>query len=127
MCALEEVSREGKGRARGRIGLENIKCQLGTLVGGTEAGDAPIQGLPAPKRESWCQDPSSVPCPAHLLRSGVSAGLVPAGSQGTPGLTVLLQFPFQFTQHWFCVYSSYNTFSFKIKLYFKKWLLQNPN
>lgn len=62
MCALEEVSREGKGRARGRIDLENITCQLGTLVGWTEAGDAPIQGLPAPKRESWCQDPSSVPC-----------------------------------------------------------------
>lgn len=43
---------EGKGRTRGRIDLENIKCQLGTLVGWTEAGAAPTQGLPAPKRES---------------------------------------------------------------------------
>lgn len=42
----------GKGRSGGRIDLENIKCQLGTLIGWTEAGDAPIQGLPAPKRES---------------------------------------------------------------------------
>lgn len=51
MCVLWRFL-EGKGRTGGRIDLENIKCQLGTLVGWTEAGDAPTQGLPAPKRES---------------------------------------------------------------------------
>lgn len=68
MCVLWRFL-EGKGRTGGRIDMENIKCQLGTLVGWTEAGDAPILSLLAPKRESYCQDPSSVPCPAHLLRS----------------------------------------------------------
>lgn len=72
-----------------------------------------------------------MPCPPAQER--ISAGLVFAGVWGTPGLNVVvLQFPqghlcitFQFTQHWFCIYSSYKFF--KIKLYFKKWLLQNPN
>lgn len=51
MCVLWRFL-EGKGRTGGRIDLENIKRQLGTQVGWTEAGDAPTQGLPAPKRES---------------------------------------------------------------------------